>query len=422
MSNNDNSSFVINEKEKNLGLYIHIPFCAKKCDYCDFLSAPATEGTISKYFNAMLIEIEQYRNHTTGYIVPTIFFGGGTPSVVDAVFIEKIMNSINEIFHIDFEQLEATIEVNPGTVTREKLQIYKNIGINRLSFGLQSANNSELQLLGRIHTFEQFKENYNLARELGFQNINIDLMSALPGQTLESWEHTLQTVIGLNPEHISAYSLIIEEGTKFYDRYHENAAEYKDLPDEETDRQIYHRTKEILRDHGYDRYEISNYAKSSYESRHNSSYWRGTDYLGIGLGASSLLNGARFSNMHDIECYIAECNDAKFKINNTENSNENNVDNEKCKLEDYVGIRVNKEILSLKQRMEEFMFLGLRMCSGISKMDFFQRFGVEIDSVYKEILNKFKNEKLLEINGDNVRLTDLGIDISNYVLAEFLLD
>ncbi|MDF2944342.1 MAG: hypothetical protein K0S01_3200 [Herbinix sp.] len=406
-------------KKKDMGLYIHIPFCVKKCDYCDFLSAPATEEMKKKYFDAMQIEIESYTKAFEGYVIPTLFFGGGTPSSVDAIYISKIMEAIKKVFHLDLHRLEASIEVNPGTITKDKLIAYKEAGINRLSFGLQSTNNKELSLLGRIHTYEQFAENYNLAREVGFENINIDLMSALPGQTLESWENTLNTVVNLMPEHISAYSLIIEEGTQFFDRYQETSPNYKELPDEEEDRLIYHRTKEILELHGYRRYEISNYAKEGYECRHNSSYWIGTDYLGIGLGASSFLNGARFLNTQDLKQYIQVCDN----INNKKISQKINLLNEdySFSIDDTIELRKNFEQLSKEQKMEEFMFLGLRMCDGISKQEFYERFDIDINTVYGEVIQKLRMNNLLVLQGNKIRLTDYGVDISNSVLSLFLL-
>lgn len=410
-----------NSDRTELGLYIHIPFCAKKCAYCDFLSAPATRETIDRYMNALLTEIEQYDGHTDHYKVPTIFIGGGTPSVVDAGYIERIMEATCRIFCLESRQTEVTIEINPGTIDEEKLRTYGRLGINRLSFGLQSTDNKELATLGRIHTFEQFKENYHLARSLGFQNINIDLISAIPGQTVASWEATLNQVIGLKPEHISAYNLIIEEGTRFYDLYREGMPGYKELPDEDSDRLIYHRTKEILQENGYNRYEISNYAKKSYESRHNISYWTGKEYLGIGLGASSLLDGARFSNLHDIERYIELCNIYKEMHQKVQNIDVTNANAASSGLKDCIGIRENIEYLASQQKMEEFMFLGLRMNAGVSKNAFVQRFGSPIEQVYGDVINRMVKDHLLVVIGDQIRLTEYGIDISNYVLADFLL-
>jgi oxygen-independent coproporphyrinogen-3 oxidase len=415
---NKNSSK--NEVKKDLGLYLHIPFCVKKCDYCDFLSAPATEETKKKYIDAMITEIESYYKSRSEYIVPTIFFGGGTPSCLDAISITRIMEAIGKVFQIDRDRMEATIEVNPGTITKEKLIAYQEAGINRLSFGLQSTNNNELLLLGRIHTYEQFAENYHLAREVGFQNINVDLMSALPKQTPASWENTLNSVINLKPEHISAYSLIIEEGTKFYDRYQDTSPYYKELPEEEADRLIYHRTKEILEANGYYRYEISNYAKEGYECRHNSSYWIGTDYLGIGLGAASLLDGVRFLNLQDIQQYIGRCENYQEKKSSNITDAANFVQRD-CFSEDPIEIRRDMEQLTKQQRMEEYMFLGLRMCSGISKTGFVKRFDVDINSIYKEVIDQLVTSNLLVVQGDRIKLTDYGIDVSNTVLSEFLL-
>lgn len=411
---------------KELGLYIHIPFCVRKCDYCDFLSAQATDATIEKYFDALLTEIESYRGRTKDYVVATVFFGGGTPSAVKEGYIERVMSLLREIFSFAEQGVEISIEVNPGTISKEKLLTYYKAGINRLSFGLQSADNKELKLLGRIHTFEQFIKNFSLAREIGFDNINIDLMSALPTQTEASWEHTLNTVLSLEPEHISAYSLIIEEGTKFYDRYREGARYAGLIPDEDTDRRIYHRTKELLEAKGYIRYEISNYAKPGKECRHNSSYWTGIEYLGIGLGAASLLKGARFSNLDDIKQYMEACEKVKavgMCFDTKKRSPELSRDNDLSKgMEDIIGIRRDYQLLTKDQQMEEFMFLGLRMCQGVSKERFHQRFGIPMDEVFGEQIEELIKKKLLETEGDILKLTEYGTDISNYVLAEFLLN
>lgn len=381
-------------QKKDLGLYIHIPFCVRKCDYCDFLSAPADEETKYNYVKALIAEIKSCGPISGEYLVKTIFIGGGTPSSLEAGSIEKIMKTVREVFTIgDTEGAlpEITIEVNPGTVTREKLLAYKAAGINRLSLGLQSADNKELKLLGRIHTFETFEENYGLAREIGFRNINIDLMSALPGQTMESWLSSLNKAVILNPEHISAYSLILEEGTPFYLRYREEDQ------DEELDREIYAKTREVLERAGYYRYEISNYAKPGFESRHNISYWIRKDYLGLGLGASSLLNNTRFQNEKDLREYIRlSC--------------------------DYRNIRRNTEVLTQKAQMEEFMFLGLRMKEGIDRKKFENLFGKSLEAVYGMVINKTLSEGLIQEKGDKLCLTDRGIDLSNLVMSGFLLD
>lgn len=415
------NDYMYQKVPRDLGIYIHIPFCVRKCNYCDFLSAPATEEIKKQYVEALITEIESYKGRNDDFIVPTVFIGGGTPSCIDEKDIINIMDTVGRVFHLDRERLEATIEINPGTLNESKLQAYKEAGINRLSFGLQSADDTELRLLGRLHNYRQFEENYLLARKAGFHNINIDLMSALPGQTLQSWEITLRSVLGLNPEHISAYSLIIEEGTGFYEHYKEDGDRYHELPDEEMDRLIYHRTKELLREHGYERYEISNYAKSGYKCAHNCTYWNGTEYLGFGLGASSLLNGARFKNMHDIKQYIQLC--AEFKQNALSEKIEKTVESdEDTKFINPIGLVMEYDHLAVRQRIEEYLFLGLRLSAGISKSAFFQRFQIDIDSIYHNVFLKLINQKLLTVTSDRINLTDLGIDISNVVLSDFLLD
>ncbi len=421
VAENDGDRCKEEELRNELGLYIHIPFCVRKCEYCDFLSAPGTDSIKREYVEALLTEIKSYYGRTSAYVVPTIFFGGGTPSCIPESDIASIMACLRNTFHIQEERLEATIEVNPGTITREKLISYQKAGINRISFGLQSTDNAELKRLGRIHCYEDFLQNYILAREVGYRNINVDLMSALPGQTVASWERTLRAVAELEPEHISAYSLIIEEGTGFYEQYKPGAPYEKELPDEETDRQIYYRTKEVLESYGYHRYEISNYAKADKECRHNNSYWVGTEYLGLGLGAASLLNGARFSNMHDVKQYI----------NLIDEHRRNNIDQRKTESggqefhtmdEDILGIRRDKKQLTRDEQMEEFMFLGMRRCEGISKDAFFRRFDEKLEVIYGEVLTQLEQQKLIEKKGDQIRLTEYGIDVSNAVLSVFLLN
>lgn len=433
------------EERRSLGIYIHIPFCVKKCDYCDFLSAPADETTKRRYINALLTEIYSYRGNTDAYEVETIFIGGGTPSCIPAEDIAKILHAVREVFHVKgyepekkqgflkklrggnkktedaepIEKAEITIEINPGTVTGDKLFLYREAGINRLSIGLQSADDKELNILGRIHDYKTFQTTYQIARNMGFQNINVDLISAVPGQTLESWEDTLRKVVELHPEHISAYSLIIEEGTPFYETYGEdgNKAETK-IPDEDTDRTMYQRTKEILKEAGYERYEISNYCRPHYECKHNNSYWTGVEYLGIGLGSSSLLHNARFHNVSDLGEYMTSC-EAYQKSQNTKKKKDI-YDNEGF-IDDTIGLRRELERLVESQRMEEFMFLGLRRMEGVSKSDFQFRFKKPIETIYGDVINRLVKEGLLVNEGDYISLTDYGIDVSNVVLAQFLL-
>ncbi len=365
--------------KKSLGIYIHIPFCVRKCRYCDFLSGPAGVDVQKQYIEMLLTEMEQYREHLKKSGIRTVFFGGGTPSILAGKDIVKIMQKLGELGMIE-ENAEISIEANPGTVTKEKLLCWKDAGINRISFGLQSADHEELKRLGRIHTWEEFEENYKLARACGFTNINVDLMSALPGQTVDSWRTTMEKVTALEPEHISAYSLIIEEGTPFYEAY----AEHPELlPSEEDERAMYYETKAFLAKKGYERYEISNYAKPGYECRHNLSYWERIDYLGVGLGAASLLGNVRKTNQTELSEYL---------------------------LGNFEG---EQEVLDEVSAMEEYFFLGLRKMKGVDWTSYKKQ--------YQKTVEKLMAEKLIEQDGDYIRLTELGIDVSNYVLSEFLI-
>lgn len=384
--------------DKSLELYVHIPFCVRKCEYCDFLSAPAGADTQQEYVRNLLLEIEQKGVRCTDYEVTTIFFGGGTPSILKAGWIADILDAIHRNFKVR-KDAEITIECNPGTLTFEKLSIYKSAGINRISVGLQSASDAELRELGRVHTYEDFLKSYDLIRKKGFSNVNIDLMAALPGQTLKSYEQTMRRVLALKPEHISAYSLIIEEGTPFYEKYEadellrEKGEKPQILPSEETERLMYERTKELLLAHGYERYEISNYARKGYACRHNVGYWRRENYLGFGLGSASLLENERFHNTTDLTDYLGG---------------------------DYLAYEQEK--LDKKSQMEEFMFLGLRMTEGISTECFRQTFGLTVELVYGPVLEQQIADQLLRKEDGRIFLTERGLDVSNYVMAQFLLD
>ena len=377
-----------NNRRIPLELYVHIPFCVRKCQYCDFLSGPSDEETKDRYIEALLKEIRT-AEHTEDYEIVSVFIGGGTPSALKAEAIASIMRTLQEQFFF-CEDAEVTIEANPGTVDLEKLTIYRNVGINRLSLGLQSTDAEELKLLGRIHSYEEFLKSYEWAREAGFSNINIDLMFAIPGQTGEAWRQHLYQVAELNPEHISAYSLIIEEGTPF-------AEQNLDLPDEDTEYQMYEDTAEILGTYGYQQYEISNYAKPGYMCRHNAGYWQRREYLGFGLGASSLYRGMRFLNTRRMQEYLKESR---------------NPDQ----------IRQDVTVLSRNERIEEFMFLGLRMTEGISEKKFEENFDVRLMDVYGDILQKYEETGFMEHIETKWRLTRKGIHVSNHILADFLLD
>lgn len=361
-----------------LELYIHIPFCVKKCRYCDFLSAPSSEKERQEYVESLCRKIRSYGELAKAYHVSTIFIGGGTPSILEGTQILNVMEAIRGTFPVD-SGAEISMEMNPGTVTKEKLKTFKHAGINRLSIGLQSADNRELKMLGRIHTYEDFLETYDMARKTGFENINVDLISAIPFQSVKSFDETLMKTAELDPEHISVYSLIIEEGTPFYDRYG-NGKRANELPSEEEERLMYEHTRDILREYGYNRYEISNYAKQGRECRHNLGYWNRAEYLGIGTGAASLLEEYRFTE----------------------------------------GEEPVK--LTMKEQVEEYMFLGLRKIEGVSRQVFNDCFGCTMESIYGGVLDKLCQEGLIEKSGDFIRLTERGIDVSNYVLSEFLLE
>lgn len=402
--------------KKKLEIYVHIPFCAKKCAYCNFLSFPGNMRMRREYTDKLLEEIRIQSSFVREYQVDTIFLGGGTPSVLDVTDITAIMGTLKEHYDIA-PDAEITIEVNPGTVKMEGLVAYREAGINRVSMGLQSADDTELRYLGRIHTYDEFLKSFQRVRMAGFTNVNVDLISAIPGQTPESWRNTLKKTAMLKPEHISAYSLIVEEGTPFYDRYggHVEMESYEmspeerrrlmalpDLPDEDTEREMYYMTRNCLAEQGYERYEISNYARPGFECRHNVGYWTGTGYLGLGLGASSYLEGCRFHNTSDFQSYVSAHLDDEAEF---------------CQ-----ALRQDMEQLSVKSKMEEFMFLGLRLTRGVSVEGFITRFGQSIRNVYGGVIDKLEREGLLEHKNGYYHLTERGLDLSNYAMSLFLLD
>lgn len=395
-------------EKKELELYIHIPFCVKKCDYCDFLSFPADNRTQRRYVDAVQKEIIYYGALYPDRKITTIFIGGGTPSWLDEEEIVRILHTVREAFAVEHDA-EITIECNPGTATAHKLVRYREAGINRISIGLQSAHNEELALLGRIHTWEQFLKTYDLARKAGFSNINVDLMSALPGQTLETFSDTLKKVLALKPEHLSAYSLMIEEGTPFYERYredekHREAGEPTELlPDEEQEYAVTKLTQRVLMEAGYHWYEVSNFAKPGYECRHNIGYWKRADYLGIGIGAASLIDNVRYANVRNLEEYCKECESLWEELN---------IRKTLCS---------STEPVTREEQMEEFMFLGLRMTEGVSRAEFEQHFGTTIEAVYGDVLRQLQKEGLLVKQEGRICLTERGMDVNNYVVEQFML-
>ncbi|MDK0625482.1 radical SAM family heme chaperone HemW [Clostridium perfringens] len=374
-----------------ISLYIHIPFCAQKCLYCDFPSFARKDHLRKAYIEALNKEIISLREKHNNLEINTIFIGGGTPSVLEADELECLLKEVAKLNMA--KDIEYSMECNPGNLTEEKLEVMKKYGVNRISMGLQAKQDNLLKGLGRIHNYKTFKENFLLAKKVGFNNINVDLMFGLPNQRLNEWEETLREIISLEPAHISAYSLIIEEGTAFYNLYENDKLK---LPTEEEERKMYHLAKEILEENGFNQYEISNYAKEGKECRHNLAYWNMDNWIGVGSAAASYINGKRIKNISSVEEYINSINEkgeaVEEIINNSKNDN-----------------------------MEEFMFMGLRKINGIDENEFKKRFSMNINDVYGEILNKYIDEGLLIRESGRIFLSEKGIEISNVIMADFLL-
>ncbi|ELC8456632.1 TPA: radical SAM family heme chaperone HemW [Clostridium perfringens] len=374
-----------------ISLYIHIPFCAQKCLYCDFPSFARKDHLRKAYIEALNKEIISLREKHNNLEINTIFIGGGTPSVLEADELECLLKEVAKLNMA--KDIEYSMECNPGNLTEEKLEVMKKYGVNRISMGLQAKQDNLLKGLGRIHNYKTFKENFLLAKKVGFNNINVDLMFGLPNQRLNEWEETLREIISLEPAHISAYSLIIEEGTAFYNLYENDKLK---LPTEEEERKMYHLAKKILEENGFNQYEISNYAKEGKECRHNLAYWNMDNWIGVGSAAASYINGKRIKNISSVEEYINSINEkgeaVEEIINNSKNDN-----------------------------MEEFMFMGLRKINGIDENEFKNRFSMNINDVYGEILNKYIDEGLLIRESGRIFLSEKGIEISNIIMADFLL-
>ena len=373
---------------KEISLYIHIPFCKQKCLYCDFPSYSGKEMLMNEYIDALNKEILKKAEK---YIINSIFIGGGTPSYLNDLNLQSLLKTLNKL---NLKQnLEFTVECNPGTLSKKKLDIMRKYNVNRISMGLQSTKNSILKDIGRIHSFEEFKNNYFLAREIGFDNINVDLMFGLPNQTIEEWKESLEEIAKLEPEHISAYSLIIEEGTHFYNLYEK---EKLNLPNEDIERLMYLSTKDILNKYEYHQYEMSNFAKTDKECFHNKVYWKCNEYLGLGVSSSSFIDEKRIKNIDDIGKYIKNINKDESVI---EEIHENDINDD----------------------MEEFIFMGLRMIEGIKIKEFKKRFNKDIYEVYGDIIQKNIKKELLICNSDKLFLSSRGMEISNYVMSDFIL-
>ncbi|NGT47441.1 oxygen-independent coproporphyrinogen III oxidase [Clostridium perfringens] len=374
-----------------ISLYIHIPFCAQKCLYCDFPSFARKDHLRKAYIEALNKEIMSLREKHNNLEINTIFIGGGTPSVLEADELECLLKEVAKLNMA--KDIEYSMECNPGNLIEEKLEVMKKYGVNRISMGLQAKQDNLLKGLGRIHNYKTFKENFLLAKKVGFNNINVDLMFGLPNQRLNEWEETLREIISLEPAHISAYSLIIEEGTAFYNLYENDKLK---LPTEEEERKMYHLAKKILEENGFNQYEISNYAKEGKECRHNLAYWNMDNWIGVGSASASYIDGKRIKNISSVEEYINSINEkgeaVEEIINNSKNDN-----------------------------MEEFMFMGLRKINGIDENEFKKRFSMNINDVYGEILNKYIDEGLLIRESGRIFLSEKGIEISNIIMADFLL-
>ena len=365
------------------GIYIHIPFCIKKCKYCDFNSFSACREDKDAYLSALFLEMEKYR----GAIVDSVFIGGGTPTSLTSGQLEQLLINIKKNFLLS-KYCEFTVEANPKTLDKEKLELLKKYGVNRLSIGVQSFNDQELENLGRVHTGLEAEETIRLCQKY-FKNISIDLMCAIPGQTKESFKANLEKAFSLSPQHISCYSLILEEGTPLFDEYEKGNLV---LPDEDTEREIYDIACSQMEKHGYRQYEISNFAQPGYQSKHNTKYWRCEEYIGMGLSAHSFIDGVRFSNTDDFSSYIK----GEF-------------------------LSGDMETLSKEDKMSEFMFLGLRMTEGVTKMSFRERFNEDLEKVFEKPLLKFKKMGMIEEENDKIRLSKKAISVSNQILCEFIL-
>ena len=409
-------------ENKELGIYIHIPFCQHKCDYCDFISFSNKQDFIENYVEAVKKEINNYFRDKTlleTYTVTTIYIGGGTPSYMDSKYIFEIMEVLENNLKqnkIKLEDMEITIEVNPGTVNKEKLEQYRKAKINRLSIGLQSTNNGMLKQIGRIHTYEQFLETYQMAKAVGFDNINVDLMIGLPNQTIEDIKTSLNQVIQLHPTHISVYSLIIEEGTVMAQKIENHELEEMD---EELERNMYWYVKNTLELNGYTHYEISNFAKEGKESKHNLNCWRQKEYIGIGLSAHSYLNYVRYTNTSEMEQYITRMDSLNGQI--VKDFLELSNNKEKENLEENIETAYEiEEIQDLVDRKREYMLLGLRTIEGVSISKFKEKYIDNPIFLYRKELEKLVEEKLVIIDGDYIKLTNKGLDLANLVWEEFV--
>ncbi len=381
----------MSQVKKDIGVYIHVPFCKSKCFYCDFNSYACAESSIPEYFSAVKKEMGLYTDSLKELEIGTVFIGGGTPSYVAPEYLNETLNLLRTYGHIQAEA-EISIETNPGTLSYDKLAAYRDMGINRLSIGLQAWQEPILKSIGRIHSRGEFLENYRQARKAGFENINVDLIFGLPGQTLAQWEETIHQVLSLQPEHISCYSLKVEEGTLFGERL--EAGELKMIEDE-LDREMYYLAVEKLKKAGLKHYEISNFARPGYECRHNLIYWKAEEYIGIGAGAHSYFDENRYSSYNDIKDYVEQLKNGLLP-------------------------QENKEFISKTESISEYIILGLRLIKGVRSSDFQARYNEDLFHLYKETIGKLQGRGLLQADEKGIRLTPKGLDLANEVMAEFI--
>lgn len=383
-------------------LYVHIPFCVQKCKYCDFLSGNYDVKLRERYTYALISEIESYKERFKDEVITSVYIGGGTPTYLEVVFMQRILDAVFANFNVA-KDAEISMECNPGTGSLEAFKIYRHLGVNRLSIGLQSANDDELELLGRVHDYKKFEQTYREAQLAGFDNINVDLMSGLPYQTWNKLSESIKKVVHLKPAHISLYSLIIEEGTEFYEKYGEdvkrrdNDLDTVALPDLDDEYELLKNAQAMLSEAGYHQYEISNFAKEGKECKHNIGYWRRVPYLGVGIGAASLVDEVRYSNERDITKYISL-------------------------LEADESPRVEEIELSKRDAISEYMYLGLRMNEGIHRQTFYELFGNTVEGLYDKVIKKNEALGLLKVAEGRIFLTEKGMDVANQVMADFLLD
>ena len=368
-----------------LGLYVHIPYCVKKCNYCDFCSLPqGGAGVPDDYVEALCAEIASYKRDDR-LCLDTVYFGGGTPSLLSPLQMEKIVLEICNAFYIS-ESAEITLEANPGTVTEEKAVAYKRLGFNRVSLGLQSIHEKEMKKLGRIHNYQDFLSSFNLLRKAGFDNINVDLMYGIPYQSKDSFKETLDAVIGLSPEHISAYGLILEAGTPLF-----SEIDVLPLPTQDEECDMYDACRDLLKKSGYEHYEISNYAKPGKRSRHNMLYWNLTDYIGVGAAAHSYFEGERYSNTDSVSEYIS----SRKAGDNT---------------------RITSDV----DAEFEYVMLKLRLSDGFSLSEYEERFGSSFTDGKEDIIRKFIEQGLMTLSDGRLALTERGFYLSNSILVEIL--